>query len=99
MSNVAKTAVLLGALSALLMFIGEALGGGGGMVAGFVFAVIMNFGAYWFSDKIVLSAYGAQEVGQGDRLYEMVSRLAARHRPPAPRCYLIPDPSPNAFQA
>ncbi len=97
MSNVAKTAVLLGALSALLMFIGEALGGGGGMVAGFVFAVIMNFGSYWFSDKIVLSSYGAQEVGQGHRLYEMVARLAARDGLPAPRCYIIPDPSPNAF--
>ncbi len=97
MSNVAKTAVLLGALSALLMFIGEALGGGGGMVAGFVFAVIMNFGSYWFSDKIVLSSYGAQEVGQGHRLYDMVARLAARDGLPAPRCYIIPDPSPNAF--
>src|SRR5260221_31977 len=85
MSNVAKTAVLLGALSALLMFIGEALGGGGGMVAGFVFAVIMNFGSYWFSDKIVLSSYGAQEVGQGHRLYDMVARLAARAGLPAPR--------------
>jgi heat shock protein HtpX len=97
MSNVAKTAVLLGALSALLMFIGEALGGGGGMVAGFAFAVVMNFGSYWFSDKIVLSSYGAQEVGPGHRLYDMVGRLAARDGLPQPRCYIIPDPSPNAF--
>jgi heat shock protein HtpX len=97
MSNVAKTAVLLGALSALLMFIGQALGGGGGMVAGFFFAVVMNFGSYWFSDKIVLSMYRAKEVGQGHRLYEMVSRLAARDGLPQPRCYIIPDPSPNAF--
>jgi len=97
MSNVAKTAVLLGALSALLMFIGEALGGGGGMVTGFVFAVVMNFGSYWFSDKIVLSMYRAQEVGPGHRLYEMVGRLAARAGLPQPRCYIIPDPSPNAF--
>jgi heat shock protein HtpX len=97
MSNVAKTTVLLGAMSALLMFIGEVLGGGGGMVAGFVFAVIMNFGSYWFSDKIVLRSYGAQEVGQGHRLYDMVARLAARDGLPMPRCYVIPDPSPNAF--
>jgi heat shock protein HtpX len=97
MSNVAKTTILLGALSALLMFIGEALGGGAGMVTGFFFAVVMNFGSYWFSDKIVLSSYRAQEVGPGHRLYDMVSRLAARDGLPQPRCYVIPDPSPNAF--
>jgi heat shock protein HtpX len=97
MSNVAKTTVLLGAMSALLMFIGQALGGGAGMITGFVFAVVMNFGSYWFSDKIVLSSYGAQEVFAGHRLYDMVSRLAARDGLPAPRCYIIPDPSPNAF--
>jgi heat shock protein HtpX len=97
MSNVAKTAILLGALSALLMFIGEALGGGQGMIVGFFFAVVMNFVSYWFSDKIVLSSYGAQEVGPGHRLYDMVGRLAARDGLPQPRCYIIPDPSPNAF--
>lgn len=97
MSNVAKTALLLGALSALLMFIGETLGGGSGMIAGFFFAVVMNFGSYWFSDKIVLAMYRAKEVGPGHRLYETVGRLAQRAALPQPRCYIIPDASPNAF--
>ena len=61
MSNTAKTALLLGAMSALLMFLGEALGGGQGLVLGFVVAVAANFGSYWFSDKIVLRMYSAQE--------------------------------------
>src|SRR3954471_17697778 len=97
MSNSIKTAVLLGLMSAVLMGIGEVLGGGGGMVTGFLFAVVMNFGSYWFSDKIVLRMYGAQEVGPGHRLYELVARLAQRAGLPMPRCYVIPEPSPNAF--
>jgi heat shock protein HtpX len=97
MTNTLKTALLLGGLSALLMFIGQALGGGGGMVAGFVFAVAMNFGSYWFSDKIVLRMYRAQEVGPGHRLYDLVTLLAQRAGLPQPKVYIIPDPSPNAF--
>ena len=97
MSNVVKTAVLLGALSALLMFIGETLGGGQGLIFGFLFAVAMNFGSYWFSDKIVLSMYSAREVGPENRLYQIVQRLAQRAGLPMPRVYIIPQPSPNAF--
>ncbi len=97
MSNTIKTALLLGALSAVLMFIGEALGGGGGMMMGFIFAVAMNFGSYWFSDKIVLRMYRAQEVGPGHRLYDLVARLAQRASLPMPRVYIIPEASPNAF--
>jgi heat shock protein HtpX len=97
MTNTLKTAMLLGLLSAVLMFIGQALGGGGGMVAGFFFAVVMNFGSYWFSDKIVLRMYSAQEVGPGHRLYDLVARLAQRAGLPQPKVYIIPDPSPNAF--
>ena len=97
MTNTLKTALLLGVLSALLMFIGQALGGGGGMVAGFFFAVAMNFGSYWFSDKIVLRMYRAQEVGPGHRLYDLVTLLAQRAGLPQPKVYIIPDPSPNAF--
>src|SRR5882762_9237865 len=97
MTNTVKTALLLGALSALLLFIGETLGGAGGMAVGFLFAVAMNFGSYWFSDKIVLRMYGAQEVGPGHRLYEIVRRLAERAGLPQPRCYVIPEASPNAF--
>src|SRR3954470_17020779 len=97
MSNSIKTAVLLGLMSAVLMGIGEVLGGGGGMATGFLFAVVMNFGSYWFSDKIVLRMYRAQEVGPGNRLYELVARLAQRATLPQPRVYIIPQASPNAF--
>ena len=97
MTNVVKTALLLGVLSALLMFIGEVIGGAQGMAVGFLFAVGTNFVSYWFSDKIVLRMYRAQEVGPGHRLYEMVGSLARRAGLPQPRTYVIPDPSPNAF--
>src|SRR2546427_8223696 len=97
MSNVVKTALLPSALSALVLFLGEMLGGGQGLIFGFFFAVAMNFGSYWFSDKIVLSMYGAREVGPENRLYQIVQRLAARAGLPMPRVYIIPQPSPNAF--
>ena len=97
MTNTVKTALLLGALSALLMFIGELIGGAQGMMVGFLFAVGTNFVSYWFSDKIVLRMYRAQEVGPGHRLYDMVGSLARRAGLPQPRTYVIPDPSPNAF--
>ena len=97
MSNAVKTAVLLGALSALLLFLGEALGGAQGLVVGFVFAAVTNLASYWFSDKMVLAMYGAKEVGPGHRLYETVARLARRSGLPQPRVYVIPQLSPNAF--
>jgi len=97
MSNAVKTALLLGALSALLLFLGEALGGAQGLMMGFVFAAGMNFVSYWFSDKIVLKMYGAKEVGPGHRLYDIVERLAGRAALPRPRVYLISQASPNAF--
>jgi len=97
MTNVLKTTVLLGAMTGLLLMIGELIGGGQGLIFGFVIAVVMNFGSYWFSDKIVLRMYSATEVGPGHRLYESVTRLAQRAGLPQPRCYTIPDASPNAF--
>jgi heat shock protein HtpX len=97
MSNTVKTALLLGVLSALLLWVGEKLGGAQGMAIGFLFAAATNFGSYWFSDKIVLRMYRAQEVGPGHRLYDTVARLARRAGLPQPRVYVIPDPSPNAF--
>ena len=97
MSNTIKTAMLLGTLSALLLFIGQALGGAQGMVVGFLFAVATNFASYWWSDKIVLRMYAAKEVGPGHRLYEIVAMLVQRAGLPQPRVYIIPDPSPNAF--
>jgi len=97
MSNTVKTALLLGALSALLLFIGESVGGAQGLVIGFAFAVLANFASYWFSDTIVLKMYRATEVGPDHRLYRTVERLASRAGLPQPRCYVIPDRSPNAF--
>jgi len=97
MSNTLKTAFLLGAMSALLLFLGEQLGGAQGLVIGFGFAVVSNFASYWFSDKIVLSMYRATEVGSESRLYSIVARLAQRAGLPMPRVYVIPDQSPNAF--
>jgi heat shock protein HtpX len=97
MPNAVKTALLLGAMSALLLFLGESLGGAQGLAIGFMFAVVTNFASYWFSDKIVLSMYHAKEVGPEHRLYGIVAGLAQRAGLPMPRVYIIPQPSPNAF--
>jgi heat shock protein HtpX len=97
MSNTVKTALLLGVMSALFLFLGETLGGAQGLVFGFVFAAVTNLVSYWFSDKIVLKMYGAQEVGPEHRLFRIVAGLARRAGLPQPRCYVIPQASPNAF--
>jgi heat shock protein HtpX len=97
MPNGLKTALLLGVLSAIFLFLGETLGGSDGLVLGFFFAAAMNFGSYWFSDKIVLAMYRAKPVGPGHRLYDLVANLAQRGALPMPRVYVIPQPSPNAF--
>ena len=97
MANTMKTALLLGAMSALFLFLGDMLGGAQGLLLGFGFAALMNFGSYWFSDKVVLRLYHAQEVGPDHRLSRVVQRLAARAGLPMPRVYIIPEPSPNAF--
>jgi heat shock protein HtpX len=97
MSNAVKTAILLGAMSALFLLIGEALGGSQGLVMGFIFALATNFVSYWFSDKIVLRMYGAREVGPDHKLYRMVANLAQRGGLPMPKVYVIPQASPNAF--
>jgi heat shock protein HtpX len=97
MPNAVKTALLLGVMSALLLFLGEQLGGAQGLAIGFMFAVVTNFASYWFSDKIVLSMYRATEVGPDHRLYRIVASLAQRAGLPMPRVYVIPQPSPNAF--
>jgi heat shock protein HtpX len=97
MNNAVKTALLLGLLSGLLLVIGEMLGGSSGLMVAFVLAVVMNFVSYWFSDKIVLSMYRAQEVGPEHPFHQLVSRLAQRAGLPQPRVYIIPTDSPNAF--
>jgi heat shock protein HtpX len=103
MSNGIKTALLLGVMSALFLFLGEALGGAQGLVLGFLFAAGTNVASYWFSDKIVLAMYHAREVtpdreaGPDGRLYRIVEGLARRAGLPMPRVYIIPEASPNAF--
>jgi len=97
--NTFKTAILLGALTGLLMLIGGWFGGQNGVIIAFFFAVIMNFGSYWFSDKIVLSIYHAQPVSEGEapELHAMVKNLALRASIPMPKVYIIPGDTPNAF--
>lgn len=97
MPNGLKTALLLGSLSALFLFIGDMVGGQSGLIMAFGFAIVMNFVSYWFSDKIVLRMYRAKEVGSTHPLHQLTARLAQRAGLPMPRVYVIPDPSPNAF--
>jgi len=99
MGNTLKTTMLLGLLTGLIVWIGGYFGGQSGMVIAFLFAGIMNFGAYWFSDKVVLSMYRAREVEptQAPELYRMVERLAQKAGIPTPKVFVIPSESPNAF--
>jgi heat shock protein HtpX len=97
MNNSLKTVLLLGLLSGVLLAIGELLGGAQGLITAFLFAMVMNFVSYWWSDKIVLKMYRAQEVGPEHRLSVTVRRLATQAGLPMPKVYVIPDPSPNAF--
>jgi len=99
MANSIKTVLLLGALTGLLMFIGGLIGGRGGVYIAFIFAVIMNFGSYWFSDKIVLRMYRAQEVSESSApgLFNIVRNLALKANLPMPRVFIIPEETPNAF--
>ena len=97
MPNALKTTLLLGALSGLLLVVGEVVGGANGLMIALIFAAIMNIGSYWFSDKIVLRMYGAQAVGPDHPLSRMTQRLAQQADLPMPRVFIIPDASPNAF--
>ena len=99
MSNMFKTALLLGALTVLLVLIGGAVGGEQGMLVAFILALGMNFFSYWFSDKMVLAMYRARpiEESQAPALYRIVRTLATRGGIPMPRVYLIPTDTPNAF--
>jgi heat shock protein HtpX len=97
MASYMKTAVLLALLSGIFLFIGQAFGGEQGLVIAFLFALVMNFGTYWFSDKIVLKMYRAQPVGPEHPLHRIVERLAMKAGMPMPKVFAIPSPSPNAF--
>ncbi|HEY3284523.1 MAG TPA: zinc metalloprotease HtpX [Armatimonadota bacterium] len=97
--NGLKTTLLLGGLTGLLLVIGQALGGQQGMAIALVFAAVGNFAAYWFSDKMVLAQYRAQEVGPSDapQLYHIVEGLCRKANLPMPKVYIVPDQQPNAF--
>lgn len=97
--NTIKTVLLLGGLTGLFMLIGSAIGGTGGMMIAFFFAIIMNMGAWWFSDSIALRMSGAQEVDehQAPELHRMVESLSQRANMPKPRVYIIETSMPNAF--
>ncbi len=99
MNNALKTTALLGLLTGLLILIGGYFGGTQGMGIAFVIAFLMNFGSYWFSDRIVLAMYGAQEATEAEapELHRIVRGLAQRAHMPMPRIYIIPTETPNAF--
>src|SRR6185436_6413605 len=94
-----RTTLLLGALTGVIMAMGNYMGGSSGMTIAFIIAVVMNFGAYWFSDKMVLRAYSAREVTEAEapQLYRIVHNLTLAAKMPMPKVYIIPSESPNAF--
>jgi heat shock protein HtpX len=98
-TNYLKTALLLGSLTGLLLLFGHLAGGQGGVILAFVVAMAMNFGAYWFSDRIVLRMHHAKPVSEAEapRLHSIVDRLVARAGIPKPKLYLLPQQAPNAF--
>jgi len=97
--NRIKSVMLLATLTALILWVGQALGGQSGLMLGLIFAAVMNFSAYWWSDRIVLRMYGAQEVSRAQvpELWSIVNELAQRANLPMPRLYIIPEQAPNAF--
>jgi len=97
--NTMKTFLLMALLTILLVFVGRLVGGQSGMMIAFLVAAVMNFGSYWFSDKIVLRMYKAQEVTRADapELHQIVEELAGRAGLPMPKVYIVPNDQPNAF--
>ena len=97
--NRLRTTILLAVLTALVVWIGQMFGGTNGAVLALIFAGVMNFFSYWFSDKIVLRMYGAQEISQNDdpELFDIVRELTVKDGLPMPRIYIIPEETPNAF--
>jgi heat shock protein HtpX len=99
MSSRIRTTLLLTLLTMLIVWMGGRFGGQNGMIIAFLFAVIMNFGSYWFSDRIVLAMYHAQPLdeSQAPGLFLMVRELAAQAQIPMPRIFMLPEETPNAF--
>src|SRR5438552_809382 len=94
--NLVKIAALMAAMTALFLFVGDMLGGNSGIVIALVIAGVMNFGSYWFSDKIALAMNGAKEVSatEAPELHRMVEQVVQLARIPMPRVYIIDTPSP-----
>ncbi len=97
--NYFKTFILMLLLTGILIVAGGVLGGTSGMIIALIFAAVMNIGAYWFSDKMVLSMYHATPVTEAERpnLYSIVRNLAMRGKIPMPRVYIVNESTPNAF--
>ncbi|HWR24672.1 MAG TPA: zinc metalloprotease HtpX [Methanosarcina sp.] len=99
MRNMFRTTILLAFLTGLLVLIGNYVGGTGGMIIAFLFAVILNFGSYWYSDKIVLKMYRAKEVSPAEapNLHKIVDGLVMKAGIPKPKVYIVESGMPNAF--
>ena len=99
MMNGIRTTLLLASLTGLMLLIGGALGGRGGMMIVLLFSLVMNMGTYWYSDKIVLKMYHAKEVtpAESPELYGIVRGLVDRAKMPMPKVYIVDTPMPNAF--
>jgi heat shock protein HtpX len=97
--NIAKTTLLLGILTCILVVLGQFIGGTQGAIGFFIFAAVMNFVSYWFSDKIVLMTYRAKQISEQDApvLYRVVRRLSEQADLPMPKVYIVDNPTPNAF--
>jgi len=99
MSNSLKTVLLMALMMGLILFLGDVLGGERGLLLAFFISLLMNFGMYWFSSKIVLMSYRAKEVNETDapRLYSIVRRLSTQAQLPMPKVFIIPGEASNAF--
>ena len=99
MINQIKTVLLLGLLAGVLILIGGLIAGTTGLLYGLIFAIIINFATYWFSDKIVLAMYRAKPITKKEApvLYEIVEELIKKTDLPMPKIYIIPTDNPNAF--
>ena len=97
--NQFKTVILLGALTGILLFVGQLVGGPQGLTIALIFSIIMNFGAYWFSDKIVLAIYHAKEIKESNnpRLFKIVREVSHLAKIPMPKVYILPSDASNAF--
>jgi heat shock protein HtpX len=97
--NTVKTVGLMVLMMVLLMLVGQWLGQEQGLIMAFLFSLLMNFGMYWFSDKIVLMSYGAKQIQEQEapKLYSVVRKLSMQAQLPMPKVYIIPGDSPNAF--